>query len=152
MTTTKRLSWICIVNQREGRLLRAREIPEHRHQLKLKARIENKWEEHEHGRPSPLAAKNGHTHSSYGHESETMRRRFAQDVADWLESNARTNGIDRVAVLAPSRFLAELKPRWSTRLQSHVEEYECGLGYLEEGELVQHPMIIRLLSNGNMRL
>ena len=148
MTKTKRLSWICIVNQSGGRLLRAREVPENRHQLKLTSHIENQWEEHEHGRPSPLAAKNGHTHSSYGHESETMRGRFAQDVTQWLAQNAKSNDIDRVAVLAPSRFLAELKQRWPTSLQSRVEEHECGLGYLEEGDLVQHPKIQKLLQNG----
>ena len=151
MNKTRKPAWIFIVNQTEGRLLQAREMPENRRQLRLRDRIENAWEEHEHQRPQPLAGKNGHTYGSFGHEQETMRRRFAQDVARWLHGKVSRLKIDRVAVLAPSRFLGELKPLWPSRLQPRINEYECGLGYLGEGELAQHPQIIQILSNGAHR-
>lgn len=152
MNKAKRPSWIFIVNQNEGRLLHAREVPENRHQLRVRETVRNDWEEHQRGRPQPLAAKNGHTHSSFGHEGETLRRRFAQDVASWLQRKVRKHGIDRVAVLAPPRFLAELKSLWPNNLQCHVDQYECGLSYLDEGELVQHPLIEKILGNGTRKV
>lgn len=141
-------AWLFIVNQNGGRLLEARLVPEERHQLTVQACLENEWESHEHGRPSPRTGKSGHSYSSIGHEEETMRRRFAQDAATWLGENVRKHDIERVAVLAPSRFLSDLRECWPPRLHERIDEYECGLGYMEQGRLVHHPLISKILGNG----
>ena len=112
----KSKTWIFIVDNGRGRLLKGAPAPRGRFHLELDDSIENTWEEHERGRPSPLTGKDGRSYASVGHEDEEMMRRFARDVAGWLDEKTRRLDIDRLALFAPPRFLGALRQAWSPRL------------------------------------
>jgi protein required for attachment to host cells len=141
----KRKTWIFIVDHGRGRLLSGSPAPRGRFRLVQRDAIENTWEEHQHGRPSPRAGREGHTYASRGHEDEEMTKRFAREVAEWLEERVRQLDIDRLDLFAPPRFLGALRQAWRPRLAVHVEAHEGDLGYLGPGDLVHHRSIADLL-------
>jgi protein required for attachment to host cells len=145
----KSQTWIFIVDNGRGRLLKGAPAPRGRFHLELDDAIENSWEEHQRGRPSPLAGRAGHSYASWGHEDEELMRRFARDVAVWLDDKTRKHAIDRLALFAPPRFLGALRQAWTPRLAMCVEEHEGDLGYMGPGDLVRHRSIARLLDTNN---
>ncbi|MHC4414640.1 MAG: host attachment protein [Planctomycetota bacterium] len=142
---TRSQAWIFIVDKGGGRLLRGTTAPPGRHHLELEDAIQNPWEEHEHGRPSPRVGKKGHSYASWGHEDEEMMQRFARDVAGWLERKTDELGIDGLAVFAPPRFLGVLRQAYSPQLAGRVTEHEGDLGYMGPGDLARHRTIARFL-------
>jgi protein required for attachment to host cells len=143
----KTQTWIFIVDNGQGRLLKGAPAPRGRFRLELEDSIANKWEAHQRGRPSPLAGRTGHSYASVGHEDEEMMKRFARDVAGWLDEKTSRLDIDRLALFAPPRFLGALRQAWSPRLAIRVEEHEGDLGYMAPGDLVRHRAISRLLGD-----
>ncbi len=140
-------TWIFIVDNGRGRLLKGAPAPRGRFHLELNDSIQNTWEEHQRGRPSPLTGRGGHSYASVGHEDEEMMKRFARDVAGWLDEKTRRLNIDRLALFAPPRFLGALRQAWSPRLAVRVDEYEGDLGYMGAGDLVRHRTIAQLLGD-----
>ena len=143
----KSKTWIFIVDNGRGRLLKGAPAPRGRFHLELDDSIENTWEEHERGRPSPGTGKERRSYASVGHEDEEMMRRVARDVAGWLDEKTRRLDIDRLALFAPPRFLGALRQAWSPRLAIRVDEFEGDLGYMGPGDLVHHRAIARLLGD-----
>jgi protein required for attachment to host cells len=141
----KSQTWIFVVDNGRGRLLKGAPAPRGRFHLELDDSIENTGEEHERGRPSPLTGREGHSYASRGHEDEEMMKRFARTVASWLEEKTRRLNIDRLALFAPPRFLGALRQAWSPRLAVRVDEHEGDLGYMGPGDLARHRSISRLL-------
>ena len=141
----KSRTWIFIVDSGKGRLLKGAPVPGGRFHLEQNDSIENTWEQHQRGRPSSRTGREGHSYASYGHEDEEMMKRFARDVAEWLEKKTSSLGIDRLALFAPPRFLGALRQAWSPRLALRVTEYEGDLGYMGPGDLVHHRSIAELL-------
>jgi len=141
----KSQTWIFVVDNGRGRLLKGAPAPRGRFHLELDDSIKNTWEEHEHGRPSPLTGRVGHSYASRGHEDEEMMKRFARTVASWLEEKTRRLNIDRLALFAPPRFLGALRQAWSPRLAVLVDEHEGDLGYMGAGDLARHRSIAQLI-------
>ena len=142
-------TWIVIVDNGRGRLLRGTQVPPGRYHLDEDGSIENTLEEHEHGRPSPRWGKKGHTYASLGHEDEERMSRFARAVATWLEKKTRVHKIERFALFAPPRFLGVLRQTWSPSMAARISEHEGDLGYMTAGDLARHRAIIKVLSAGN---
>jgi protein required for attachment to host cells len=140
-----------IVDGGGGRLLKAEKAPQDRVHIDVEERLDNGWEAHERVRPSPLSGKDGHTYASFGHENEAMLSRFAKDAAAWLASRVAHHSIDRVAVMAPPRFLGALRQAWSSGLAARVEEHQSDLGYMGTRELQRHPLVTGLLDAGRGR-
>ena len=141
--TTER--WIFVVDAGRGRLLRGTTVPPGRFHLEEDGTIENGWEEHQHGRPSPRAGKAGHSYASQGHEDEEMLQRFARNVADWLDVRTRERSIDRLALFAPPRFLGALRQTCPAQLAERISEHEGDLGYMTAGELARHQAVTKVL-------
>ncbi len=142
-------TWIVVVDNGRGRLLRGTQVPPGRYHLEETGSIENKWEEHEHGRPSPRWGKAGHTYASLGHEDEERMSRFARNVAKWLEQTTGERKIDRLSLFAPPRFLGVLRQTWSPRLAQRIAEHESDLGYMAAGDLARHQSIVKVLDADN---
>ncbi len=137
--------WLFIVDRGGGRLLRGETTPAGHVHLDVVDTVENRWQEHEHGRPSPLKYKDGHSHAAWTHEDETMLHRFAKDVAEWLDEATGRLGIERVALFAPPRLIGELRRTMTPALAQRVEQHEGDLGYMGPGELVRQPLVARWL-------
>lgn len=146
---TEKQKWIFVVDSGRGRLLRGSSVPPGRPHLEEDESIENTWEEHEHGRPSPRVGKAGHSYASRGHEDEEMMHRFAKDVAAWLERKAKQNNIQNLSLFAPPRFLGALRQAYSPHLSARITEHEGDLGYMSAGDLARHRVISRLLGPGD---
>lgn len=138
-------TWICVVDQTRGRLLRTTEAPAGRHRLEVCAEAKNEYEEHQRTRPSPLLGKDKRAYASRGHENEERLQRFAGDVADWLEGQTRKRDIERVEVFASLDLLGELRKRWPAALEGRVREHSTNLGNLDPAQLVEHPEVLSIL-------
>ena len=142
-------TWIFVVDNGRGRLLRGTQVPPGRFHLEEDCSIENTLEPHEHGRPSPRTGKAGNTYASQGHEDEERMSRFARNVTTWLEKKTREHGIDKLTLFAPPRFLGALRQNWSQQLAARVSEKEGDLGYMTAGDLARHRAVVKVLEAGN---
>ena len=138
--------WLFLVNGSLGRLLLANPSrPRGRYHIEQIDLIETAWEAHEHGRPSPRGGKDAHRYASRGHEDQEMTKRFARDVARWLESQIEQRKIERVSVFAPPRFLGAMRQVCPAALAARIDEHEGDLGYMAPADLLNHPTISGLL-------
>ena len=110
MTRTTDCTWLFIANGDRGTLWRGRKAPNGHRRLERVDAVENRWEEHQHGRPSPLKGKDAHTHAAPRREAENRLHHFAKDLVTWLETRIGTHAIDGVHLFAPPRLLGELRP------------------------------------------
>jgi protein required for attachment to host cells len=138
------------VDSRRGRLWRGEPAPEGHYHLEEVDAITSTWEEHQHGRPSPLASKDGHTHAAWRHEEETMMHHFAKDVVTWLERQVDRREIEHLHVFAAPRFLGELRRVRSDRLAARLEEHEAELVPMEVKHLMEHPAVHALRWHGSV--
>ncbi|MFW6060447.1 MAG: host attachment protein [Phycisphaeraceae bacterium] len=140
-----RWCWAVLADETRAKLLHCGPTEMGRPHIKQVETLQFEWAGHEHGRPSPLKAKNGHTHAAEGHEKEEDRRRFAQTLADWIEKQLHHRGIDRLTVFGPPRFLGALRRAWPDRLAERIREHPHELINLPNPELHQHPAIRELI-------
>ena len=144
MMKTKTL-WLAVVDQRCGTLWHGHTDDRSRLQLERIDRIEDQWEEHEHGRPSPLAAKNGHSHAAAGHESEERVLRFARDIASWLARHLSDGEVDSISLFAPPRVRGALRSVLDDRTQDRIDEHDGDLARLSGVDLARHPAVSALM-------
>jgi protein required for attachment to host cells len=139
-------NWILVVDDWQGRLYEPRDVPGGRRRLDLRATFEDHWEPREHGRPQALDVKNGHyDFAGTHHEDEERRRRFAGQMATWLDEKMVDFDVKHVDVLASPRTLGELRRAVDNEDVRGVEFHHADLGFLDPGELVRHPRVVELL-------
>ena len=141
--------WVLTADEGVGRLLRVERTASGRAHVAVGDEIHDTWKEHQHGSPSPLTGKSGYRRAPWGHEDETRRKRFAREIAVWLERQAEDLHIDCISVFAPPRFLGALRDAWSPRLAIRVDEHHGDLTHLSPGHLACYDSIIRLVSDGH---
>lgn len=137
--------WVLLCDEGCGRLLSCGPAPLGRCHVEEIDRIENTWEGHEHGRPSPLTGKDGHAYASLGHYMNERLDRFAREVAAWIEPQIRDHGIDRLSVFMAPRFLGAFRKARSEKIESRFEDHRQELVGLDVGELSDHPSICELV-------
>ena len=138
--------WLTTVDERGGTLWHGRVDGQARLRLEAVSTIESGWEEHEHGRPSPLQAKNGHTHASWHHEDEERVRRFSHEVLVWLDEHVQRRDIDELHLFAPPRLRGSLRHSASGHLPEHLVEHEQDLCPFAPGDLATHPAVTALVA------
>jgi protein required for attachment to host cells len=113
--------------------------------LELAERITSPWTDfHEHGRPAALgrgpSAKSVQHFASEGHERDELERRFAANVAAWIESRAGAAPEAAKVVFADPRFLGHLRRAVEAiRLEASIERGE--FSWMRPAELGAHPTI-----------
>jgi protein required for attachment to host cells len=83
------------------------------------------------------------------HDVEEKERRFAGNIVEWLQENAKKHEIDRLVIFAPPRMLGILRKASSGLLPGHLKELEGNLMRLRVGQLAEHPMIRDLVRGTN---
>ena len=146
-------AWVLTVGEGGGSLWRGGFTAHGTPHLDRLDGIANRWREpdqsHERHRPSPLAAKDGHTHAAPTREAETFRRRFAKDLVRWLDRIVDHRGIPRLHVFGPARLLREVHRCARPTLIDRLDAHEANLSSLPPGELALHPAVSAVLrSNG----
>lgn len=79
-----------------------------------------------------------------GHAEEEEQRRFAQEVATWLDGTRHNPGAGRVALFAPARFLGLLRPQITA--QRAIATHEGELAHLRAQELAVHPAVVKAVT------
>ena len=114
--------------------------------------IPNTWRDvHEHQRPSKLgmgANKGAHQSvAGFGHESEELMRRFARDVAIWIDSIARKSPEIPTLVFVAPKFLGFLREQLahlhapSNPTLRNIELCRGEICGLRAGEVAAHPTV-----------
>ena len=137
-------SWIFTADRRGARLLCCETTPHGRLHIEERAKIEEEWDERQHGRSSPLTGRSGHSNASFGHEREERLRRFAKTVADFLEREIVRQGCERVHAFVSRRLLGELRRELSSEIGGRVVEHARDLGNLTPAELSEHALVARV--------
>lgn len=131
--------WVLAVDDHEARLLHGRTLRS-RHHLDLVDTLENRWRtdalEHEVPR-SELECRN----------SERLRR-YAKEVAGWLEVEVARHGFGAVDVFAAPRVLGALRRALCPTLSARIDLHHGGLGFMSTGDMEHHPPIAALFECG----
>jgi len=144
-------AWVFVVDAGRGRLLRCSSLPTGRYHVDEDESIEDDWQPHEHGRPSPRAGRGGTSYASRSHESEERLSRFARTVADWLDGRTRRHAIERLDLFAPPRFLGAWRQACSPQLAERIREHEGDLAWIPAGELARHRALVGVLNRNGRR-
>ncbi len=79
------------------------------------------------------------------HDIEEEERRFAHQIVEWLQENAKAHEIDHLVIFTSPRMLGELRKTSSGLLTGHLKELEGNLMRLDAGQLAEHRMVRDLL-------
>ncbi len=148
--------WVLVTDNRWARLVRlTKSAPTGWHADELKT-MRSEWEEHHERHDQLLPDRNPRGDvpehfPGWAHKKEEETRRFAHQVAAWLERLAGELEITKIAVFAPDHFLGPLRASWSPRIRSLVTEHAADLTHLRPQQLLEHPAIVPLLSPAETR-
>jgi protein required for attachment to host cells len=154
------LRWIVVSDRRTARLLSCREMTGGRWHAEEEASLDSRWENyHEHHRPSALdgpPSPGTRMHASSGFSEMEVReegRRFARDVAQWLERDCDVIGDDSVTVFAAPRFFGDLRDELGKRHRPTrpTDIHELELTRLRPEELVNHTGVLQALRSEERR-
>ena len=140
-----RRAWVMLADAGCGRLLNCSSAPLDRCHVEEMDWIENTWEGHEHGRPSPRAGKDGHAYASQDHDNDEDLDRFARELAPWLERQVVDHGFDRLTFFAQPRLLGAFRKERSALLGNCLEDRHGDLVGLDMKQLANHPSIRELV-------
>jgi protein required for attachment to host cells len=78
-----------------------------------------------------------------------MRRRFAKDVAEWIDERLDRHDIERLHLFAAPRLLGDIRlENGFERLGDRIEEHTENLASMSGASLSQHPSITALFGVG----
>ena len=139
--------WALLADARRGRLLRCTETGKGRVRVEERDSITNIWPGHEHQRSSPLWKNATITFGIEQSDKEDLRR-FAREVAAWLQHKTEEFGIRRLHILVSGRFLGALRKVRTARLAAQLgPERKADLTHLSSGKLAKHPVIRQLVAS-----
>jgi protein required for attachment to host cells len=130
-------AWFALADAEHCRLLRCDLTDRGTPHVNEYDALENVLPQQEHARPM---SKGGETHNV-----EDNERRFAGQIVEWLQANAKKHEIDRLAIFAAARMLGVLRKATPRLLPGHLEELKGDLMRLDAGQLAEHPMIRQLV-------
>lgn len=151
MPKTAPSAWIVVADREQARLLEASVTRHGRCHLEQRSDLRSSWEEPEHGRPSPLGGKDGHSYASVGHEEEERVHRFVVEIESWLARMCRERRIETMALYCPAPLLGEIRRRWNKDLRDRANTRELNIAHLPLSELAHHQAIRALVENGEAK-
>lgn len=132
-----------VVDARRARRLRLSRTPRGSLHVDELDRLDEAWDEKQHGRPSMLAAR-GRSYAGIRHEREERRQRFAREVARWLQRQVPADD-GAVTVFCAQPLLGALRKCAAGALLRRVRLREGDLGWLNRRDLSRHEAIEALL-------
>jgi len=136
-------AWFALADAEHCRLLCCRLTRQGTQHVDEYGAFENTLPEAEHARPM--------TGDGMTHDIEEEERRFAHEIVEWLQEDAKKHAIDRLVIFAPPRMLGVLRKASSGLLAGHLKELEGNLMRLDAGQLAQHPMVRDLVREAHQR-
>jgi len=138
-------AWIVIADHYQAHLLGCTATPTGRCHLTRYGAIESPIPDIEFGRPNPLAGMNGHTYAQRHQRLEEEYRRFARQLANWINRCIERFGIGQLTACIPERshrdVIAHLRHDYRDRVALRGEN----LLQLSPDALSKHQLITSLL-------
>jgi protein required for attachment to host cells len=155
MTTHKGSVWVCLVDGRRARLLRAQRSGELRHwRFDVQDVIDNQWSDfHERGHATAIAGARAGLSGGHaglrtiapGHESDEMRSRWAREIAHWIDRQCAAHSVERLTLFAPPATLGAVRGLLPASVAPRVHDVAEDLGHVEPKDAAAHPAIAALL-------
>lgn len=130
-------AWFALADAEHCRLLRCNLTDRGTPHVEECDALKNVLPQQEHARPM---SQGGATHNV-----EDNERRFAGQIVEWLQANAKKHEIDHLAIFAAARMLGVLRKTTHGLLTGHLEELKGDLMRLDAGQLAEHPMVRQLV-------
>lgn len=148
MTAKRSPQWFVLADTHHATLYRCQTTPtQHRHIDKID-QVSYVWEGHEHGRPTPLAAKvrhnYGHNYAPPTHDEEEDEHRFVRQMIEWIGRQLDQFEIDNLVVFAPPRCIGVVREECPKTLTDRIQLREHDLINLTTDQLNNHPAIAQL--------
>ena len=109
MFSTTKDVWFIATNAQQARLMHCYLAPLGARHVCMVDEVVFDVVEHEHGRPSPLGAKSGHSYAAAHHDEEENQRRVARQVIDWVKAARQKHHFGPAVIFAPPRMLGRLR-------------------------------------------
>lgn len=130
-------AWFALLDAEHCRLLCCRLTQQGTQHVDEYGTLDNTLPEQEHGRPMTQA---GETH-----DVEENERRFAAEVAEWLQKQAGARELDRLTIFASPRMLGVLRHTSFGAMQAGMNQVQGDLMRLDPGQLAEHPMVRNMI-------
>lgn len=140
----QRCAWFALVDTERCRLLRCDLTKQGTPSVREVSAFENRWPKHRRGRPMALGGMTGSSYASPHHYVGERVRRFADDVIKRLEAECKERQVERLAVIAPPRFMGELRKSYDPQ-NERFDLHEGELMQFSTAALASHPVIQRLI-------
>ncbi len=142
--------WIVTSDNRWARLVRCRLNSGGRWHAEEIETLRSDWEPH-HERhdpalpdrtPRPAVPERA---PGWAHKKEEQTKRFAHQVAEWLQRHAHERAMRELWVFAPDHALGPLRAAWSASLRPIIHDHPADLTHLTPAKLTEHPAIAPIL-------
>ncbi len=144
-TITAATTWIVLANDHQARLLSARRTPTGRCQVVEREEIESPIPTRDRGRPSALNGMSGHSYADNLRALKEERRRFARQLARWIDEFMKRPAINKLTVFAPSRMIGSLREVLSVKHRGQIQLIDENLINMPSDALRRHHAITRLV-------
>ncbi len=131
-------AWFALADAESCRLLRCSLTRQGTPHVEEYGALQNTLPEPEHMRPTIQGDTTRHL--------ENKERRFAGQIVEWLQTQARQREIVALTMFVPPRMLGVLRMIPLGALQGHVEELRGDLMRLNAGQLADHQMVRELVT------
>lgn len=136
-------AWCALADAEHCRLLCCRLTQQGTQHVDEYGAFDNTLPEQEHMRP---ATGGGETH-----DVEENERRFAAEIAKWLQKQAKNCELDRLTIFATPRMLGVLRNTSFGVIKGGMKQIQGDLMRLNAGQLAEHPMIRNLVQTRQER-
>jgi protein required for attachment to host cells len=138
--------WLAVTDNRWAKLVHCTRTKGGRWHAEEVGIIQSGWEEHQNRDTPPSPGKKPEHSAGWAHKKEEETKRFAKEVAAWLEKQGHDRKITHFSVFAPDHFLGPLRANWSARLKPMIADQALDLTHLKVSELVDHPKVALILA------
>lgn len=135
--------WVLVADLEGGKLLECtRKPPQGWCHLEEMDAIDNDWESHDlGGKKAARVSPGGSTYQNPVTQVADRRKRFAKDLAVWLEKKVKQHNIPMVEIFAPPKLRGDLRKATTARLRDRVREHDADLRSMPLSDLAKHPAI-----------
>ena len=142
---TNETNWFLLADIRYARLLRCSVTTHGRCHFDEYDRLQSDYPDKEHEVTSPLRKRAGMTYGiENGYEPESVKH-FARQLNRLLPGTMSKYEIEHLFLIAPSRFLGELRNLLKPELQRKVDMHRGEWIHLPIRKLAEHPVVRELI-------
>ena len=137
--------WLLLADMRKGRLLCCRATNHGRCHVEECETIQNDLPKPEYEVSSPIRKRAGMTYGIEDQRESEELKHFVRQLNEWLPRRMHKHAADRLVVIAPARFLGELRTRLKPELKKQLDMRKGEWIHLTVRELAEHHEVRALI-------